>query len=63
MLTAAAREPSLAGDRQLEIAERAFLTGGLAAPASAADLWRARPAGDALASVRTAWGPEARAMA
>ena len=63
VLTAAAREPSLAGDHQLEIAERAFQTGGLPASALGAIYGARAPAGDALASVRTAWGPKARAMA
>ena len=63
VLTAAAQEPSLAGDRQLEIAERAFQTGGLPASALGAIYGALAPAGDALASVRTAWGPKARAMA
>jgi hypothetical protein len=61
-LTAAAREPGLAGDRQLELAERAFRTGGLAAPDLAALYGEQALAGDALAGVRTAWGPPARAM-
>ncbi len=63
VLTAAAREPSLGGDRELEIAERAFQTGGLSASALGAIYGARAPAGDALARVRTAWGPEARAMA
>ncbi len=63
VLTAAAREPKLAGERQLEIAERAFQAGGLTA-AELGDIYTAHaPAGDALASVRAAWGPQARAMA
>ncbi len=63
VLTVAAREPKLAGDRQLEIAERAFQTGGLTAAGLGAIYRAVAPAGDALASVRTAWGPAARAMA
>jgi hypothetical protein len=63
VLTAAAREPKLAGDRQLEIAERAFQTGGLTAADLGAIYDQSAPAGDALAGVRTAWGPAARAMA
>jgi hypothetical protein len=62
-LTAAAREPGLAGDRQLELAERAFRTGGLAAPELAARYAERAAAGDALATVRTVWGPPARALA
>jgi hypothetical protein len=62
-LTAAAREPGLAGDHQLELAERAFLAGGLPAADLAAIYAERAPAGDALAAVRTAWGPAARAMA
>ncbi len=63
VLTAAAREPTLAGDRQLEIAERAFQNGSLSAAALGTIYGARAPAGDALARVRTAWGPEARAMA
>jgi hypothetical protein len=62
-LAAAAREPRLAGERQLEVAERAFRTGGLAAPVLAALYAEQAPEGDALAGVGTAWGPPARAMA
>jgi hypothetical protein len=63
VLTVAAREPKLAGDRQLESAERAFQAGGLTAADLGAIYAKAAPAGDALSSVRSAWGPEARAMA
>jgi hypothetical protein len=63
VLTVAAREPKLARDRQLEIAERAFEGGGLAASDLGAIYGERAPAGDALTSVRTAWGPQARAMA
>jgi hypothetical protein len=62
-LTAAAREPGLAGDHQLELAERAFRTGGLAGSDLAAIYAERTAAGNALAEVGTAWGPPARAMA
>jgi hypothetical protein len=62
-LTAVARSPVLAGDHQLEIAERAFQNGGLAASDLGAIYAERAPAGDALASVRSDWGPAARAMA
>ena len=62
-LTAAARDPGLAGDRQLELAERAFRTGGLAGSDLAAIYAERAPAGDALAGVRSAWGAPARATA
>ena len=63
LLTAIARDPVLAGERQLEIAERAFAAGGLA-PADLAALYAERaPQGDALERVRTDWGPAARALA
>jgi len=63
VLTVAAREPKLGGDRQLEIAERAFQTGGLTAADLGAIYAAHAPAGDALAAIRTDWGPAARAMA
>jgi len=62
-LTAVARSPALAGDHQLEIAERAFQNGGLPATDLAALYGERAPAGDALARVRDDWGPAARAMA
>jgi hypothetical protein len=62
-LTAVARTPDLAGERQLEIAERAFQTGGLPASDLAAIYGERAAPGDALAAVRSAWAPPARAMA
>ena len=64
-LTAVARAPSLAGDQQLILAERAFRDGGLPA-ASLAALYRDQPSEngtDALHAVETAWGPRSRALA
>ncbi len=64
-LTAVARAPSLAGDQQLVLAERAFRNGGLPA-ASLAALYRDQPSengADALHAVETAWGPRTRALA
>jgi hypothetical protein len=63
LLTAIARDPVLAGDHQLEIAERAFAAGGLAPSELAAIYAERAPEGDALERMRTAWGPEARALA
>ncbi len=63
VLAVAAREPKLTGDRQLEIAERAFQAGGITAADLGAVYAERAPAGDALGSLRTAWGPAARAMA
>ena len=48
LLTAIARDPVLAGERQLEIAERAFAAGGLAARSSPRSTPRGRRHGDAL---------------
>jgi hypothetical protein len=64
-LTAVARAPSLAGDQQLVLAERAFRNGGLPATSLAA-LYRDQPSesgADALHAVETAWGPRTRALA
>jgi hypothetical protein len=65
VLAAAARDPELAGERRLEIVERAVLLGVL--PASElADLYASQPAagdGGALQQVRDSWGPAARAAA
>ncbi|MGH6912151.1 MAG: hypothetical protein ACREH3_00400, partial [Geminicoccales bacterium] len=65
VLAVAARDPELAGERRLEIAERAFLLGVL--PASqVADLYARQPeagGAEALEQVRDAWGPAARAAA
>jgi hypothetical protein len=63
VLTVAARDPKLAGNRQLEIAERAFQAGGITADELGAIYLKHAPAGDALSRVRSAWGPAARAMA
>jgi hypothetical protein len=63
VLTAIARDPVLAGARQLEIAERAFAAGGLP-PSDLAAIYLERPLeGDALERIRSDWGPQARALA
>jgi hypothetical protein len=63
LLTAIARDPVLAGERQLEIAERAFASGGLDGAELAAIYVAQAPDGDALEQVQNAWGPAARARA
>jgi hypothetical protein len=59
------RDPELAGEDRLELAERGFLLGVL--PASeVADLYAQQPeagAAEALEEVRNSWGPAARAAA
>ena len=67
VLSAAVRDPVLTGERQLEIAEQAFAAGALA-PEGLAAAYRAAAEGDAspavvLESLRTAWGPQTRALA
>ena len=63
LLTAIARDPALAGEAQLEVAERAFATGGLPATDLAAIYAERAPDGDAIERLRTAPGPAARALA
>ena len=63
LLTAIARDPTLAGPGRLAIAERAFAHGGLT-PADLATIYIERPLeGDALQQIRSDWGPQARALA
>jgi hypothetical protein len=64
LLAVVVREPDLAADDQLAIAERAFLLGALSADGLAEQYRTAVPEGqaDVLRQIGTAWGPRARAL-
>jgi hypothetical protein len=64
VLAAVAVDPVLAGDHQLEVAEQAFLSGGIGRD-TLTRVYAERAPGaeaDALAMIETDWGPQARAL-
>jgi hypothetical protein len=65
LLAVAAREPGLAPDNRLAVAERAFLLGALSADGLAEQYGAAAPdqGENVLREIASAWGPRARALA